>query len=209
VCEYCGATFDATRQLVGTEFRYRRTGILGFEKNSLGAVPVSLLLQQLMRNFDFVRSDGVFLPSYCLNPKAGVALPTCETDFVVILPRNGLDKTQVVIGESKDRGGSIDANDVANMRAIADAFPKDRFDVFILFAKLSPFTPDEIAHARTLNAQYEYRVMLLTDQELEPYHLYERRAGELGTEQYATNPKDVARVTHRLYFMEPPVQPLT
>ena len=203
VCEYCGATFDATRQLVGTEFRYRRTGILGFERNSLGAVPVSLLLQQLMRNFDFIGSDGVYLPSFSLSPKAGVMLPTCETDFVVVLPRNGLDRTQVVIGECKDRGGTIDANDVANMRAIADAFPKKRFDVFILFAKLSPFAPEESFHAKTLNAEGEYRVMLLTDQELEPDHLYERRAAELGTERYATNPEDVARVTHQLYFMNP------
>lgn len=45
--------------------------------------------------------------------------------------------------------------------------------------------------------------MLLTDQELEPYHLYERRAGELGSDQYASNPEDVAQVTHRLYFTKP------
>jgi hypothetical protein len=88
LCEFCGVEFDATRQLVGSEFRYRRTGILGLEKNSQGAVPVSLLLQQLMRNFDFLGSDRVYLPSFDLSPKAGVQLPTCETDFVVVLPCN-------------------------------------------------------------------------------------------------------------------------
>lgn len=33
------------------------------------------------------------------------------------------------------------------MRRIADAFPTRRFDVFILFAKLAPFLPEEIALA--------------------------------------------------------------
>ena len=49
-CELCGNTFDATRQLVSGEFRYRRTGVLGIEKNAQGAVPVALLLQQLEVN---------------------------------------------------------------------------------------------------------------------------------------------------------------
>jgi hypothetical protein len=160
-----------------------------------------------MRNFDFLGSDGVYLPSFHLSPKAGVQLPTCETDFVVVLPRNGLDCTQIVIGECKDRGGTIEDNDVANIRAIADAFPSHRFEVFILLAKLAPFTEEEIARAATLNGQYEHRVLLLTDQELEPYHLYDRRQDELKSDRYATNPEDVARATHRLYFMKPAPAP--
>jgi hypothetical protein len=52
-----------------------------------------------------------------------------------------------VIGECKDRGGTIEDNDVANIRAIADAFPSHRFEVFILLAKLAPFTEEEIARA--------------------------------------------------------------
>jgi hypothetical protein len=47
VCELCGATFDGTRQLVNGPFHYRRTGVLGLEKNSQGAIPVALVLQQL------------------------------------------------------------------------------------------------------------------------------------------------------------------
>ena len=205
ICEYCGTEFDATRQLVGAEFRYRRTGILGFEKNSQGAVPVSLLLQQLMVNFDSPEYDGAYLPSFDLSPKAGVQLPTCETDFAIVLPRNGLQRTQIVIGECKDRGGTIDENDVANMQAIADAFPKHRFEVYILFAKLASFTEEEIARAAILNGQYECRVLLLTDQELEPYRFYDRRKNQLKNETYASNPEDVARITHRMYFMKPPV----
>jgi hypothetical protein len=47
VCELCGTAFDATRQLVNGVFRYRRTGVLGLEKNAQGAIPVALVLQQL------------------------------------------------------------------------------------------------------------------------------------------------------------------
>ena len=48
----------------------------------------------------------------------------------------------------------IDTDDIENMRRIADAFAKDRFEVFILFAKLSPFTETEIALAMALNGPY-------------------------------------------------------
>lgn len=206
-CEYCGSEYDATRQLVNTEFRYRRTGVLGFEKNSQGAVPVALLLQQLSQNFDFIGRDGIYLPSFELSPKDGVPLPTCETDFLAILPRSGLERTQIVIGECKDRGGLIEAEDVANMRAIANAFSKERFDAYILFAKLSAFTEAEIALAATLNGEYEHRVLLLTDQEMEPYHLYDRRQDELKSDSYAGDPQHVAEITSGLYFTKPSTPP--
>jgi hypothetical protein len=52
VCELCGASFDGTRQLVNSEYHYRRSGVLGLEKNAQGAVPVALVLQQLTTNLD-------------------------------------------------------------------------------------------------------------------------------------------------------------
>ena len=55
VCELCGSEFDATRQLVNGVLHYRRTGILGVEKNTQGAVPVALVLQQLHINVDIHR----------------------------------------------------------------------------------------------------------------------------------------------------------
>ena len=41
----------------------------------------------------------------------------------------------VALGECKDAGGAIDAADVANLRSIADAMPRDRFDLYIVFCK--------------------------------------------------------------------------
>ena len=102
------------------------------------------------------------------------------------------------------RTSSMSAVPVDDMRRIADAFPKHRFEVFVLFAKLSPFTEAEIALAKTLNRPYEQRVILLTDRELEPYHLYERTKEELGIETHGGNPTELALVTSRIYFADNP-----
>jgi hypothetical protein len=204
ICELCGAEYDGTRQLVGSEFHYRRTGVLGIEKNAQGAVPVTLLLQQLSVNTQGLMHDGIYLPSFDLAPKDGVDLPSCETDFIVILHRTYPHLPQLIIGECKDKGGTIDTKDVENMRRIADAFPKRRFETFILFAKLSPFTQEEISRVKTLNGQYEQRVMLLTDRELEPYHLYERTEKELGIKTHGGSPGQVARTTSEIYFQDKP-----
>jgi hypothetical protein len=40
-----------------------------------------------------------------------------------------------------------------NLCRVADALPANRFEPYILFAKLAPFTPEEIALARILNGE--------------------------------------------------------
>ena len=102
----------------------------------------------------------------------------------LILPRTSADKAEVILGECKDEGGRIDANDIANLRQIADALPAKRFEVYILVAKLAPFSAEEIELARSLNGPYLRRVILLTARELEPYQIYERTRKELGVTSY-------------------------
>jgi hypothetical protein len=130
-------------------------------------------------------------------------LPGCEVDLVVILPRTFPHKTEVILGECKDRGGQIDADDIANLRKIADALPANRFEVYILLAKLAPFSNNEIELARTLNGPYQRRVIMLTERELEPYHVYERAQKELGIPSYGGSPEELAAVTDHIYFSEP------
>jgi hypothetical protein len=48
-CQMCGREFDATRQLVDVQFSYRRSGVLGAERNAQGAVPTLLTLLQISR----------------------------------------------------------------------------------------------------------------------------------------------------------------
>jgi hypothetical protein len=72
--------------------------------------------------------------------------------------------------------------------------------VFIHFAKLAPFSDDEVALAKSLNGEYQQRVILLTDRELEPFHLYERTQVETGIVTHGGSLEECARVTSAIYF---------
>lgn len=198
-CELCGNSHDSTRQLVSTELKYRRTGILGRERNTQGAVPVALVLQQLGINLQGF--GGLLLaPSYNLVPHPGVDLPVCETDIVGIYSRTYPDKVSFIIGECKDEGDRINQRDIDNLRRIADAINATRFETFIVLARLSPFSDEEISLARTLNGAFRQRVILLSARELEPYRIYERTNRETGLDLRGGSLRDLARATVQLYF---------
>lgn len=108
-------------------------------------------------------------------------------------------RLQIVIGECKTRR-PITGQDVEHLMAIADAFPSNDFDVYVVFAKLSEFTEDEVALIRTLNDQYHRRAIMLTDRELEPSWIYERTHVEFDIDQIAVRFEDLARTTHQVFF---------
>jgi hypothetical protein len=145
VCDLCGQEHDATRQLVNGEWHYRRSGVMGAEKNAQGAVPVALTLQQLGTNLHGLAHD-IYSPSLKLEPKAGVELPECEVDFVWVMRGTYPPKTVVLLGECKDQGPiklEEFETDVENLRRVADAFPRRRFETFIVLSKLARFTPED------------------------------------------------------------------
>lgn len=209
ICELCGHEFDATRQLINEDWHYRRSGVLGKEKNAQGAIPVVLTLQQFTVNLNGP-SHKMYSPSLELVPKTGLDLPKCEIDFVWLISRAYPDRTVAIIGECKDRGGdrekgkdsgTIDAADVENLRRVADALPRKRFETFIVLAKLCPFTADEVVLAKTLNDKYRRRAILLTARELEPYHFFDRTKLEFkNIKPYASSAEDLANATHTMYF---------
>ncbi|MGH8497471.1 MAG: hypothetical protein ACRERV_01460 [Methylococcales bacterium] len=201
ICDLCGNDYDATRQLVNGECHYRRSGVLGAEKNAQGAVPVVLTLQQLDTNFHRAFCDPLYSPSLDLDPKDGINLPKCETDFVWVIARPYPRRTVIILGECKDKG-PIDATGIDILRSVADSFPRNRFETFVLLVKLSPFIPEEINHAKVLNDKYRTRAILLTARELEPYHIYERTKAEFDIERYGGTPEDLARATVKIYFAE-------
>ena len=152
ICSLCGNGFDATRQLVEERWAYRRSGLLGLEKNIQGAVPVVLTLQQIQAN-DNVR-DNAYSPSLDLVPRDGS--PPLEVDFVWLNGGSAHEKNTILIGECKDRQDeAIDENDIRNLRRVADALSQIHFNTFIVLAKLSPFSEQEIALARTLNGEHQ------------------------------------------------------
>ena len=142
-CELCGGDFDATRQLVDGEYYYRRTGVLGLEKNTQGAIPVALVLEQLHRAFDNFSGENVYTPSLDVDPKQGSDLPICEVDFAMVVPASFPEKASLLLGECKDEG-NIDAKDIENMARLADAIPRHRFNAYIVLAKIAEFAPDEL-----------------------------------------------------------------
>jgi hypothetical protein len=205
ICDLCGHEHDATRQLVNGMWHYRRSGLLGAEKNAQGAIPVALTLQQLGANVHGLRHEGVYSPSLNLEPKAGVDLPKCEIDFVWVSPRPYPRRTVVILGECKDQGPvKIEEfkKDVDNLRRVAEALPRKRFKSYVLLSKLAPFTPEEIEHAKTLNTEHQQRVILLTARELEPYHIFERAKAEVDRKHHGGSPEDLAQATAEMYFQE-------
>lgn len=215
-CQMCGETFDTTNQLIGSKWAYRRSGVLGAERNAQGAVPVVLTLQQLDTNLSLGLQRRSYSVSLDLTPTREQLQNPCEVDFAWLMPRRYPERTIVIIGECKDRGqspdaggdgGTINANDIANLRAVADSFPRERFEVYILLAKLCAFTPTEIELARSLNGEHQLRVIMLTERELEPYHLFERTEKLFKIGRYSTSPADLARATVAIFLDPQPVAP--
>jgi hypothetical protein len=216
-CQMCGREFEATRQLVESDWAYRRSGVLGAERNAQGAVPVVLTLQQLFANFSTFFDSSAYVTSLDLIPKPGTCLPTCEVDFVWIVRQPFPKKTVIVLAECKDQGnkanhgkgdgGTIDAKDIENMRAVADAFPRDRFEVFVLLAKLCAFTAQEVELAKSLNTSYQRRVILLTDRELSSFHLYERARKQFSMRSHGRDIASMAEATVEIFFEPKPAGP--
>lgn len=200
VCEYCGNQFNVTPYLRDRDWRYRRSGLLGRDDNQEGAIPVVLTIQQLYRGF-FTR-DVLYTTATSVT-SGPTQIRDCESDFVMVVPRNREGRVEVVIGECKRRK-PIEDDDVEKLMKVAEAFPRNRFDVFVVLAKLMPFSVAEIESARRLNSGYHKRAILLTHRELEPYFIYERTAQEFEIRKTATSLEDMARVTHEIYFSEQP-----
>jgi len=198
-CPYCDHTHDVTPQLKDRDWRYRRSGIFGRDDNQLGGVPVAVTLQQL----DTTLRDRLIMYSPAMNFRsAGADIEPCESDFVAVVSgARGISETpvQILIGEAKT-GKPIDEQDVRKLGKLAKAIPKKFGQCFILFSKTDAFTPNEVALARTLNSQDERRVILWSQEELEPYFPYERAEDRLGQACYASTLTEMANVTHQLWF---------
>ena len=130
-CELCGHDHDATRQLITSTWRFRRSGVLGTERNAQGAVPVALTLQQLDTALDGAMRRNAYVPSLDLKSyKATPETPGCEVDFVWITPGRYPERTEVILAECKDQGPIRPGDfqrDVENLRRVAEGFPKQRF----------------------------------------------------------------------------------
>ena len=199
-CTYCGNRFNVTPHLNHRgDWRFRRSGLFGRYDSQEGAIPVVLTLQQLDTIFG---SREMFYTTAMELRSATGKIKKCEADFVVVVPKHQDGRIQIAIGECKTRK-PITEEDIGNLESVAAAFPASRFDVFVILVKLTDFSQDEITWAASLNDEYHRRAILLTERELEPYHLYERTAVELNVNKIAVSFEDMANITHQIYFQPP------
>jgi len=76
-----------------------------------------------------------------------------------------------------------------------------------LLSKLCPFTQQEIDEARKINGTHNQRAILLTERELEPWHMYEKTKAEFDINAYAGSAEHLARATAEIYFKEQAQEP--
>jgi hypothetical protein len=202
-CAYCGNRFNCTRQLGKDPWQYRKSGLFGLDNNQEGSVPVALTLQQLDTHLH--RSSSNLLITN-LKLAKGPKSPECETDLFVAVQEH--DRVSIAVGECKDAKGEITAEDVRNMMAVADAFPRDHFDSFVIFAKTGAFTQAEVDRCKqTQLASGRSRVIMLSDRELEPYFFYERAGKEFEMDTTVISLDNLAHSTSQLYFYPKPKMP--
>ena len=195
VCEYCGHRFNVTTQLKDRDWAYRRSGLFGRIDNQEGGIPVALTLQQL---------DTVLMSQWKLFTTGTEisfdAIPgkKCESDLILITQTHE-GRLQLLIGECKTRK-PISEEDVSNLKSVADAFPEHKVEVFFVFSKLTDFTPEEVQQIKPLTDHYPQRVILLSDRELEPYHVYDRASESYNIRKSVISLTDLALNTHNIYF---------
>jgi hypothetical protein len=132
----------------------------------------------------------------------GADIEVCESDFVVVVGgKLGVAESpvQIVFGEAKTEG-LIDQQDIRKLGKLADAIPPTIADAYILLSKTGAFSPSEIALARTLNSDYRKRVILWSQDQLEPYYPYERCKEKLGDKWPAVSLSNMAQITQHLYL---------
>ena len=180
------------------DWRYRRSGLFGRDDNQLGGIPVALALQQLDANLQ----DSLLFYATALNFESRRApIEKCEADFVAFVAgRRNSDRggIQILIGEAKT-ADQINAEDVRKLERLADAIPSDMAEAFVMFAKTTTFTTDDVTVAKTLNSSGKQRLILWSQEELEPYLAYERSKDRLGGRSYASSLIDMVEATTKLW----------
>jgi hypothetical protein len=191
-CLYCGTHFDVTGQLRDRNWAYRRSGLFGRSDHQRGGIPVAVTIQQLDATLHADRM--LYTTSLELSPAARTAIGRCETDFVIITSGYSdhyPDQPQLLIGECKT-SGTITAQDVEHLAKVADALPHRRLNVFLVFAKTGKFSDEEVATIAAAQDKWRSRIILMSQDELEPYFMYERHPQEprlqtTGVEDLAAN----------------------
>lgn len=105
-----------------------------------------------------------------------------------------------MIGECKSDGGEITSDDVNKLSAVAGELRRNDCDPFIVFAKTSIFTAEEIEICKGAASHNANNVILLAKRELEPHYPDELTAEEFDIKPYAHSLAQMSAVTRATYF---------
>lgn len=194
-CDLCGSKFSVARQLKDRCWKYRRSGLFGKNNNQEGSIPVALTLLRLKNGLRSIYSPSIYSTNLSLKPKAAT-INACETDVFIALQE--LDRVEIAIGECKDAGSTIEANDAMNLGAVADAFETRGIDSYIVFAKTASFTSDDIANCRLAQPRGKRRrVIMLSKLALELHGFRDQEPEAMSS---ARSLAKMAEATHELFL---------
>lgn len=176
-CPYCETEQDLALR-IATEFhgqrrewRFVKSGLFRKDNNQEGALPVILTLLQLSRRLDRPLSTLIYSTALKLKVEK-----QCETDLAVLYYSNNRS-IELGLGECKDEGGHISAQDIENLRGVLSRFEGTDIKCFLIFSKTSDnFAADELDLFRNL-IEHGVGLILFTNRELEPYDPYEEADG--------------------------------
>ena len=193
ICEFCG--FSNTTSLHVRDrgdWMFRKSGLLAKDNNQEGAIPVILTLLALTR---VLNEDGLLRLT---SVKVTGSVPDCEIDLIVLYHHDG--EISCGIGEAKAAGGSIDAKDVENLKAVADRLSQARIRPYLICSKAADaFTPEELKlFGDTRDAGYD--VIALANAELEPYHPFENAQKENLPVRYTVSFDDMVTNSEAKYL---------
>jgi hypothetical protein len=86
---------------------------------------------------------------------------------------------------------------------VAEAFPSERFNVYVVLSKLGEFSAEEIEHAKGLNEGFTQRAVLLSVEDLEPHLVYERARKNPKQRLTIVSFEDMVRATNQLFLTGP------
>ena len=92
----------------------------------------------------------------------------------------------------------ITGDDAVHLAKVAAALPRRRLDVFILFAKTGTFSEEEVEACSLAQDKWRERVIMLSKDELEPYHVDDRHPHR-EPRFHISGLEDLASMTTRLY----------
>lgn len=195
-CEYCGSTFRTAPFLKDRDWAYRRTGLFGREDHQEGSIPVALTLLKLAA---IARIENQCYAGAMRLRSIGTASVNCETDLVFIAKGRFGGRPSLVIAECKTRD-EVTQQDIDNLVGVAKSVPEDAMNAFVVLAKLTAFTAQEVDMIVSAVDQSYARIILFGPRELEADVPFPTDGTTTGRTPLVTDLDAAVRVSDRLYL---------